>query len=174
MPAPKGNKFWEARSSHGANPKFAHPSDLWDACLEYFVWVEKNPLKEAKVVQDKGSPKVIEVSKMRAMTITGLCVFLDIVEATWHDWKKNREDLSEVITRVDQIIRTQKFEGAAADLLNANIIARDLGVADKREHTGANGGPIQTEEVSARDRIAGKLARLATGTGAGPDTQGSE
>ena len=82
MAAPKGNKFWEARSSHGANPKFAEPSDLWDACMEYFEWIERNPLKEAKVVQSGGKPKIIALDKMRAMTITGLCVFLDIVEET--------------------------------------------------------------------------------------------
>lgn len=143
MAAPKGNKFWEARSSHGANPKFSHASDLWDACLEYFEWVHNNPLKEEKIAQDKGRPKRIEVAKMRAMTITGLCVFLDIVESTWNEWRNKREDLSEIITRVEQIIRTQKFEGASADLLNPNIIARDLGLSDRRELTGRDGGPIQ-------------------------------
>nr|WP_261640834.1 DNA-packaging protein [Erwinia mallotivora] len=35
--------------------------------------------------------------------------------------------------RAEQIIYNQKFTGAAADLLNANIIARELGLADKRE-----------------------------------------
>lgn len=148
MAAPKGNRFWEARSSHGANPKFSNPEDLWDACLEYFEWVHDNPLQEAKVAQEKGIPKVIELAKMRAMTISGLCVFLDIVEDTWRDWRANRQDLSAVITRVEQIIRTQKFEGAAADLLHPNIIARDLGLADKQEHTGKDGGPIQTEGVA--------------------------
>ena len=44
MAAPKGNRFWEARSSHGANPKFKDPSDLWGACVEYFEWVDDNPL----------------------------------------------------------------------------------------------------------------------------------
>lgn len=136
MAAPKGNKFWEARSSHGANPKFEHPSDLWDACLEYLEWVDDNPLQEGKVVQEKGKAKVISLSKMRAMTITGLCVFLDIDETTWRDWRANRDDLSPIITRVEQIIRTQKFEGASADLLNPNIIARDLGLADKKELSG--------------------------------------
>ncbi|WP_290688531.1 terminase small subunit [Haematobacter sp. UBA3484] len=53
-------------------------------------------------------------------------------------------DLSEVITRVEQIIRTQKFEGAAADLLNPNIIARELGLADKTEMSGPEGGAIKT------------------------------
>ena len=45
---------------------------------------------------------------------------------------------------MDEIIRTQKFEGASADLLNPNIIARDLGLADKSELTGAGGGAIET------------------------------
>lgn len=133
MAAPKGNHFWEARSSHGANPKFSNPEDLWDACLEYFEWVERNPLKEAKVAQKKHEPVILELSKMRAMTIVGLCVFLDITRSTWAEWRKSRDDLSAVITRVEQIIYQQKFSGAAADLLNANIIARDLGLADKSE-----------------------------------------
>lgn len=144
MAAPKGNKFWEARSSHGASPRFEHASDLWDACLEYFEWNESNPLHEAKVVTAGGKPKVMALAKMRAMTITGLCVFLDITFQTWSDWRANRDDLSEVITRVEQIIRTQKFEGAAADLLNPNIIARELGLADKTEMSGPEGGAIKT------------------------------
>lgn len=148
MAAPKGNRFWEARSSHGANPKFAHASDLWDACLEYFAWVEDNPLKESKLSREDGKPKVVELNKMRAMTVTGLCVFLDIAESTWHAWRKDRDDLSEIISRVEQIIRTQKFEGASADLLNANIIARDLGLADRKEHAGEDGGPIRTLDES--------------------------
>lgn len=144
MAAPKGNKFWEARSSHGPNPKFKNSNDLWAACLEYFEWAYDNPLQESKVAQSGGEPKVITLPKMRAMTIMGLCVFLDITEQTWREWRANRKDLSSVITRVEQIIRTQKFEGAAADLLNPNIIARDLGLADKQELTGKDGGPIQT------------------------------
>ena len=38
------------------------------------------------------------------------------------------------------------------------------------EHTGRDGGPIQTEDVSARDRISGRIARLAAGNAAGGDT----
>lgn len=150
MAAPKGNKFWEARSSHGANPRFEHPNDLWDACLEYFEWVERTPLLEAKVVTSGGKAKVMSLPKMRAMTITGLCVFLDVVDSTWRDWKANREDLSAIIARVEQIIRTQKFEGAAADLLNPSIIARELGLADKAEIAGSV-MPVVINVVGAGD-----------------------
>lgn len=44
MAAPKGNRFWEARSSHGRNPKFESPEALWAACCEYFEWADDNPL----------------------------------------------------------------------------------------------------------------------------------
>lgn len=172
MPAPKGNKFWEARSSHGANPTFAHHNDLWDACLEYFEWVQDNPLQESRIAQCKGEPTVIKLDKMRAMTIGALCTFLDITEVTWREWRSNREDLSSVITRVEQIIRSQKFEGASADLLNANIIARDLGLKDTsvNELTGKDGGAIEFESKPS-ERIASKLAGLATRETAPTDTK---
>lgn len=144
MSAPKGNQFWKARSSHGRSPIFAAPEDLWTAATEYFEWVEANPLWEAKPFAFQGTVTVENLAKMRAMTITGLCIFLDISMPAWADYR-TREGFSSVVTRVEEIIRTQKFEGASADLLNANIIARDLGLADKSEFTGANGGPIKTD-----------------------------
>lgn len=138
MPAPAGNRFWEARSSHGRKPTFATPEDLWTACQEYFQWVEDNPLKEAKAFCHQGVVTIAELPKMRAMTIGGLCIFLDISQVCWFSYRK-REDFANVTTCVEEIIRNQKFTGASADLLNANIIARDLGLADKSELTGANG-----------------------------------
>jgi hypothetical protein len=142
--APKGNQFWKARSSHGRSPIFATPDDLWTAATEYFEWVEANPLWEAKPFAFQGVVTVESIAKMRAMTLAGLCIFLDIARSTWNEYRDN-EDFSAVASRVEEIIRTQKFEGASADLLNANIIARDLGLADKSELTGANGGPIKTD-----------------------------
>lgn len=77
------------------------------------------------------------------MTISGLCNFLDISAQRWYKWRQDRDDLRDVIARVEQIISTQKFEGAAADLLNHNIISRELGLADRRELSGPGGGPVQ-------------------------------
>jgi hypothetical protein len=138
MPAPLDNKFWKSRSSHGRKPIFQTPEDLWTACLQYFDWVDDNPLWESKGFAFQGVVTMAEFPKMRAMTITGLCIFLDIGRRTWDDYRA-REDFVPVTTQAEEIIRTQKFQGAAADLLNANIIARDLGLADRQELTG-NGG----------------------------------
>lgn len=146
MSAPQGNQFWKVRSSHGRSPIFACPADLWEACCEYFEWSESNPLWEDKLVTFQGAATHEPVAKMRAMTLEGLCIFLDIGRQTWNDYR-TKEDFPVVVTRVEEIIRTQKFQGAAADLLNPNIIARDLGLADKSELTGKDGGPIQVRKI---------------------------
>lgn len=132
MAAPIGNRFWEARSSHGRAPIFGSPEELWKACCEYFDWIEDNPLYEDKAFAFQGVVTHESIAKMRAMTVGSLCIFLDIGVKTWNLYRE-REDFVPVTTRVDEIIRNQKFQGAAAELLNPNIIARDLGLTDKSE-----------------------------------------
>lgn len=154
-----GNRFWEARSSAGPKPKFDTPKKLWNACVKYFEWVEDNPLYEIKITAFQGDVTQTPVAKMRAMTQSGLCNFLNISRSTWDNWRTTRPDLSDIIGTVEEIIYQQKFEGAAADLLNANIISRDLGLADRKEHTGRDGGPIETENLSDIE-VARRLAFL--------------
>ena len=127
-----GNQFWKARAKHGRDKIFSTPKCLWDACVEYFQWVEDNPLLEQKIFHTNGQITKDTVSKMRAMTLTGLRLFLGIDAQTWLNYKE-LDDFIEVITRAEEIIYEQKFTGAAADMLNPNIIARDLGLADKQE-----------------------------------------
>lgn len=156
MGAPAGNQFWKARAKHGRDKIFASAELLWEACCEYFEWVEANPLLEDTVGFFQGSPTHTSVEKMRAMTIGGLCIFLDIDRSTWTDWKTDK-DFSATVTRAEEIIRDQKFAGASAGLLNANIIARDLGLSDKSEldHRSSDGsmtpkpGAVDSALVSA-------------------------
>ena len=129
----KGNKFWLARSSHGRNPIFSNPEQLRNACYEYFQWVEDNPLYEEKIFHSQGMITKDTITKMRAMTIGGLRIFLGICEQTWVNYRNNQDFLG-VVKEVEEIIYNQKFTGAAADLLNSNIIARELGLADKQQN----------------------------------------
>lgn len=166
-----GNRFWEQRSSAGPKPRFTDPETLWSCCCEYFEWVEDSPLFEDKLVTFQGSATHEPVARMRAMTLAGLCMFLDISRSTWDEWRDNRPDLSDVIARVEDVMRAQKFEGAAADLLNANIIARDLGLADRSELTGKDGGAIETkgERASSEELALAVMALLSK-----PDRSGSD
>ena len=132
--APVGNQFWKARTKHGRDKIFASAELLWEACQEYFQWVEDNPLYEAKPFAFQGQSWIEEIPKMRAMTIGGLCLFLGVSVESWRQWKAgDNKDFIAVIREAEEVIYQQKFSGAAADLLNANIIARDLGLADKQD-----------------------------------------
>lgn len=166
MAAPKGNRFWEVRSKHGRNPIFAHPDELWDACLEYFDWVEQNPLWEDNLITYQGVVTHEPKAKMRAMTIGGLCIFLDIGRRTWDEYR-SREDFLPIVTRVEEIIRDQKFTGAAADMLNPNIIARDLGLADKseRDHKSSDGSmtPKALDLSRLPDAVLQEIVKAADG-----------
>jgi hypothetical protein len=150
--APKGNRFWEMRAKHGRDKLFSTPELLWEAACEYFQWMDDNPLYEHKAFQYLGKTVVDKVPKIRAMTLSGLCLFLGCNEAYFRNFKnqerKDGKDFSSVIERIEKTIYNQKFQGASADLLNANIIARDLGLADKRELSGnidITNSPIEFE-----------------------------
>ena len=117
MPAPKGNKFWMLRSSHGLKPMFDSPEQLWSACVEYFEWVQANPLFEAKAFAYKGEVTVAQLpSRMRAMTIEGLCVFLDIHKSTWIDYR-NRKRFGDVV--LSPVYRSPAAGFRGPDFLNA-------------------------------------------------------
>ena len=161
MAAPKGNRFWEARSSHGRNPKFESPDVLWDACCEYFEWADDNPLWESKAFSYQGEIIKTDMPKMRAMTLAGLCLFLDISDDTWRNYKTDEGFLG-VIMRAEKVIYDQKFSGAAADLLNANIIARDLGLSEKKEVK-------QSVTDMTDDEIDRRLKELSNGQVAASD-----
>lgn len=156
MAAPKGNRFWEARSSHGRNPKFESPEALWAACCEYFEWVEANPLYEVKAFAFHGVVTQESLPKIRAMTISGLCIFLDITRQTWGTFRA-MEGFSDITTRAEEIIYDQKFSGAAADLLNANIIARDLGLKEQSQVEDVT--PDKGDRDKRRSRIQELLTR---------------
>jgi len=137
-PAPKGNQFWMLRSKHGRDKLFASPELLWKAAQEYFKhtdkrkWVKKDWVgKDAlKVERETETP----------YTISGMCLYFDCSREWWNEFKNSKhEDFIQVITRIEQIIYTQKFEGAVVGAFNANIISRDLGLIDKSELTGKDG-----------------------------------
>lgn len=133
MDARINNRFWELRSSHGRDLIFSSPEILWDAAKEYFEatvgrpWIQEDWVgKDAIKVERKTTPP---------FTLTGLFIFLDIHKSTWSLYRE-RKDFIDVVTRIEDIIYTQKFEGATVGAYNSSIIARDLGLVDKTEELG--------------------------------------
>lgn len=134
MAAPVGNQFWKLRSKHGRDKIFATPDVLLAACNEYFEATDKRVWNK---IEYKGSDVTeVKIPTSVPYTLSGLCIFLDVNTHYFNDFKTTcSKDFSEIIRKVEQIIYTQKFEGAAVGAYNANIIARDLGLSDKQDLT---------------------------------------
>ena len=113
MSAPKGNQFWKLRNKHGRSKRFASPEQLWEAACEYFAHCDRTPY-----------------------SLTGLMAYLDVSKSFWNDFKKgSHEDFSVVITRIENVIRTQQLEGAIVGAFNPNIVSRIIGLSDKQKVT---------------------------------------
>lgn len=147
MSTPLGNQFWKNRSSHGRDKLFATPELMKKAIEQYFNWVDAHPwwrneqIKKPYLDKDGNMITMAKIATARPYTISGLCIYLDCHSKYFYDFEASLKektdqisyDFSHIITWAKEIIYTQKFEGAAVGAFNANIIARDLGLTDKKE-----------------------------------------
>jgi len=86
---------------------------------------------------------------MRPMTEGAFLLFAGIGERQWQLWKKGErgnEGHQAVAIKISQIIYHQKFDGAASNFLNANIINRELGLADRTVNENVNYNVIVSKE----------------------------
>jgi hypothetical protein len=129
-----GNQFWKLRSKHGRDKLFATSTLLWEAACEYFQWCDDNPWVKKETKERVSGKDVTTTPSARPYTIMGLCLYLGCNTQYLSEFKgrlpRDEKDFSLVITRIEQVIYTNKFEGAAVGAYNANIIARDLGLRD--------------------------------------------
>lgn len=121
---------------------YLQPSEFMKAVVDYFKWCEEHPLLEEQVFQYKGCIVRADKGKMRPFTKQGLATYLGIPVSRLDGYKKRGGEWAETVEIIEQVMYDQKFSGAAAGLLNAGIITRDLGLTDKQETTlaGAAGG----------------------------------
>ena len=118
------------------------PEDMLAEAVEYFKWSEDNPLQDEQVNVWRGAVIRTSLDKMRPFTKQGLATHLRITVNKLSSFKGRGEDWAEVMELIEQVIYEQKFSGATAGLMNATIIGRDLGLAEKQELS-APDGPIE-------------------------------
>jgi len=180
MAPPKGSKFWMKRTKHGRDRIFADASVLWEAACEYFTYATNTPLWSTEF---NGKDAIeCHVPKMRPFTRAGLCTFLWVSQTYFHDFKESIEkkkaenrtpsDLAfmETIAMIEQVIFQQKFDGAAAGLLNANLISRELGMLDKTATEVAATMDIAKQKITVTVRHSTVALESDTGLDDEPNT----
>ncbi len=139
----RGAEYWRKRKKQGwiGQPKkIPKPEDLWELFCEYGEWCDNNPIKKQEVVKSGWlAGQKYDVDQARPYTWASFEFYVH--EQTglvkMDDYKSNKDgrytDYAGVIAHIDKCIRDQKLIGASAGHFNANIISRDLGLADKRQ-----------------------------------------
>lgn len=115
------------------NKLFLTPHDLMEAAADYFEWCEEHPILEEQVNIWQGVVIRTDISKVRSFTIRGLATYLGLTAAKIKSYGNKGAEWEEVLEFIDQVIYTQKFENAAAGMLNPTMITRDLGLVDKQD-----------------------------------------
>ena len=135
----KGKKYWQKRKKIGRPKEFSTPEELWNEFCAYCAEVDENPIKKAEIIKSGFmAGTTFEVPLARPYNWDGFedWIFEKRGFVKFNDYKSNKdgryEDYAWVIERIKKVMRTQKFEGAAAGLFNPNIIAYDLGLAAKQ------------------------------------------
>lgn len=160
--------YWEWRKKVGAPKAIKSSKQFWSLACEYFQSIDerpflkqeqrKSPIKIAAgaIIDDETMEEIknpiIELKNIRPYTWAGFEAFLfeKGVLANLDHYKCNLEgryqEFVEIIRAVDKVMFSQKFEGAASGAFNANIIARDLGLADKSQLTVTEEQPLFGDE----------------------------
>jgi hypothetical protein len=132
MGAPKGNQFWKLRSKHGRDSIIQDAEVLAKAADEYFQWCIDNPILEKDYRGKDATPVYLE--HPRVFQKGEFARFCGLTE--WRqleDLKSKGEDFLQIVTCIGQAIADQKYMYAVCGMFNSNIVARDLGLVDKKE-----------------------------------------
>lgn len=111
------------------------------------VIIPKDVQGLSKKDREKLADSLVYLPTARPYTLGGLCIYLGVNTKYFNDFEKSLKDkpnegFSEVICTIKDIIYTQKFEGACVGAFNANLISRELGIADATKVSGPNGEPL--------------------------------
>jgi len=130
-------KYWLRRKRHGTPKKIETSNELWELACDYFQQCEDNPW----IKKDFRGNQATEVEYELTVPFTWSGLEAYVFEKTGlvrlDDYKSNKggryNDFADIVHAIGVIISTQKFTGAVVGEFNANIIARDLGLSEKKE-----------------------------------------
>jgi len=148
------DKFWLFQNSKRSKllAEYNTPEELWAACVEYFDFCADCPIQHNVHSFSQGALVTGEVEKPRAFSLRALLRFIGVTMKEWEIMKNSDTEFARPCHLAEDIIFQQLYELGAADVLNANFVARSLGMGDKQtlQGPGPNGEHtmINTLDVS--------------------------
>lgn len=130
----EGNQFWKQRSKHGRDKIIESPQVMLDAVYEFLALKSESTIDKPELLKGGDAAGTqCNLTTKDYPTLAELAHFLGFKTLqSWYNYKE-RPDFLEVITHAEEIIKTWKIKGASVGAYNQSIVARDLGLADKKE-----------------------------------------
>jgi len=153
----------------GRDRFYSEPQEMWTDAVLYFEWAssEEASVDEHKIFNSATGPSHTNIDHARPFTIREYCLYVGISQDTWQRYKK-RPEYKDVTEAIKDIIYSQKFAGAAVNIYNMQIIARDLGLVERSDVT--SGGKTIAKDFNAfYDPEAIAAFEKATGQDREPD-----
>jgi hypothetical protein len=143
----------QKRTLHPINPAANYtPDSLWEKAEEYFRWNRAHPLEEEKAYS---TGKSVIVSKMRALTMAGFRAFAGMSQPEFEAYSKS-PDYKASMSRIKDVMYAQKFEAAAAGILETPVITRELNRYDQEAAVQASKGiTIQVTDDGSKEQVDG-------------------
>lgn len=131
-----GNSQWERRSPLGRPLLFSSPDLLWQAAVEYFQDCDANPIE----TEDWVGKDAISVTRKKPLpySLGGFCLWVGASRNWFKEFRAARtaekdEEFLAVITRIEETIFIQQYNGAAGGVYQQNIVSRALGLVEKTD-----------------------------------------
>lgn len=81
-----------------------------------------------------------------------ICLMFDVTKERWRDWQNKFEDyhsISLLMKKIKWVLECRlNYSGQTMDIF---ILKNHYDYADRRELTGADGGPIQTQQITGME-----------------------
>lgn len=163
-----GNDFWRRRTKHGRDAIFSSPEIMAEAMMDYFVDNKEHPWIKQEWKTTNGKLKLVGIPTETPLSWEGLAIHLHVSTGFFRTFKvtlkkddPKRHGFLAVMEWADNIIRKQKFEGAAVGAYNAALISYDLGIRkDMPQGTGGAGVVINVQENKSKDLLNEVVNRL--------------
>jgi len=146
------------RFNVGRKRKYNTGAEIWQVAMEYFEDVDSNPMFETKVF---GTGIVHKIPKRRPYTKTGFLLYAGLDKKNYadycdidskHDATEAEISLAMACRQINAVIFTQKIEGAASGEFQHQIVALELGLAQKHRH--------QTVEHNSKEMTADEIKKF--------------
>lgn len=113
--------------------KFDTDEELEAAFESYKKWALENPIKKPEMMKSgKLQGEQIDILIPRPWSIEDFCIHAGMTSVTWRDWRKTNR-YPTILPRIDDEILNQQANGATVDMYNHAIVAKRLGMVDKKE-----------------------------------------